>query len=37
MKWVRDFPGVPAAKTLLPLKAARVRSLVEELDPTCPK
>ena len=30
-----DFPGDPVAKTVLPMKAAWVQSLVSKLEPTC--
>ena len=33
VKWMRDFPGGPVAKTLC--SQCRVRSLVRELDATC--
>ena len=32
---MRDFPGGPVAKTVLPKQGTRVWSLVRELDPTC--
>jgi len=32
---LRDFPGGPVAKTVLPTHRAWVPSLVRELDPTC--
>ena len=32
---LRDFPGGPVAKTVLPMHGAWVPSLVRELDPTC--
>ena len=32
---LRDFPGGPVAKTLLPMQGAWVRSPVRDLDPTC--
>ena len=33
--YVRDFPGGPVAKTVLPMLGAQVQSLVRELDPMC--
>ena len=32
---MRDIPGGPVAKTVLPIEGAQVQSLVRELDPTC--
>ena len=32
---LRDFPGGPVAKTVLPMQGTRVWSLVRELDPMC--
>ena len=33
---MEDFPGGPVAKdSTLPVQGAQVRSLVQELDPTC--
>ena len=37
-KQQRDFPGGPVAKTLCTLNVGdRFKSLIRELDPTCPK
>jgi len=35
-KQLGDFPGGPVAKTLLPMQAAWIPSLIRELDLTCP-
>ena len=32
---LRDSPGGPVAKTLLPVQGALPQSTVRELDPTC--
>ena len=32
-----DFPGGPVTKTALSVQEVQVRSLMRELDPTCPK